>query len=151
MMQLGQSVPIPTARWITDLLLTTVGGGRLSTGSLRPRYWRCVSIFECRRWSSNPSGKCSYERPTRGTVCGTMRSMCGAGAGCLAINYQSLHIREQRGIAGWARPAPSKAPLLGRPDPSSTPPRSEIYSVPSTLFPLPFSLYHIPSALYPVP
>ena len=24
-----------------------------------------------RRWSSNPSGKCSYERPTRGTVCGT--------------------------------------------------------------------------------
>ena len=43
-----------------------------------------------RRWSSNPSGKCSYERPTRGTVCGTMRSMCGADAGCLAINYQSL-------------------------------------------------------------
>ena len=27
---------------------------------------------------------------TRGTVCGTMRSMCGADAGCLAINYQSL-------------------------------------------------------------
>ena len=43
-----------------------------------------------RRWSSNPSGKCSYERPTRGTVCGTMRSMCGADAGCLAIIYQSL-------------------------------------------------------------
>jgi hypothetical protein len=43
-----------------------------------------------RRWSSNPSGKCSYERPTRGTVCATMRSMCGADAGCLAINYQSL-------------------------------------------------------------
>ena len=43
-----------------------------------------------RRWSSNPSGKCSYERPTRGTVCGTMRSMCGADTGCLAINYQSL-------------------------------------------------------------
>jgi hypothetical protein len=41
-----------------------------------------------RRWSSNPSGKCSYERPTRGTVCGTMRSMCGADAGYLAINYQ---------------------------------------------------------------
>ena len=31
-----------------------------------------------------------FERPTRGTVCGTMRSMCGADAGCLAINYQSL-------------------------------------------------------------
>ena len=43
-----------------------------------------------RRWGSNPSGKCSYERPTRGTVCGTVRSMCGADAGCLAINYQSL-------------------------------------------------------------
>ena len=43
-----------------------------------------------RRWSSNPSGKCSCERPTRGTVCGTMRSMCGADASCLAINYQSL-------------------------------------------------------------
>jgi len=25
----------------------------------------------------------------RGTVCGTMRSMCDADAGCLAINYQS--------------------------------------------------------------
>ena len=43
-----------------------------------------------RKWSSNPSGKCSYERPTRGTVCGTMRSMCGADAGCSAIDYQSL-------------------------------------------------------------
>ena len=44
----------------------------------------------CRRWSSKPSGKCSYERPTRSTVCGTMCSMCGADAGCLAIKYQSL-------------------------------------------------------------
>ena len=43
-----------------------------------------------RRWSSNPSRKCSSERPTQGTVCGTMRSTCGADAGCLAINYQSL-------------------------------------------------------------
>ena len=42
------------------------------------------------RWSSNPSGKCSYERPTRGTVCGTLRSMCGSDAGCLAMNYRSL-------------------------------------------------------------
>jgi len=40
---------------------------------------------EGRRWSSNLSGKCSYERPARGTVCGTI-----ADAGCLAINYQSL-------------------------------------------------------------
>ena len=54
------------------------------------RAWLKHVTHSCRRWSSNPSGKCSYERPTRGTVCGTMRSMCGADAGCLAINYQSL-------------------------------------------------------------
>jgi len=53
-------------------------------------------VLACRKWISNPSGKCSYERPTRGTVCGTMRSMCGAGAGCLAINYQSLRPRLSR-------------------------------------------------------
>ena len=48
-------------------------------------------------WSSNPSGKCSCERPTRGTVCGTMRSMCGADAGCLAINQPSLVVlKEER-------------------------------------------------------
>ena len=45
-----------------------------------------------RRWSSNPSGKCSYGRPTRGTVCGTMRSMCDTDAGCSAMNYQSLSL-----------------------------------------------------------
>ena len=28
--------------------------------------------------------------PARGTVCGTMRCMCGADAGCLAIDYQFL-------------------------------------------------------------
>ena len=39
------------------------------------------------RW---PSRKWSYERPTRGIVCGTMRSMCCADAGCLAIDYQFL-------------------------------------------------------------
>jgi hypothetical protein len=42
------------------------------------------------RWSSNPSRKCPYERPTWGTVFGTMRSMRGAGAGYLAMNHQSL-------------------------------------------------------------
>ena len=63
-----------------------------------------------RRWSSNPSGKCSYERPTRGTVCGTMRSMCGADAGCLAINYQSLfatatreHLLCRRGLRMYSK------------------------------------------------
>ena len=44
----------------------------------------------CRRRSSNPPGKFSYERPTRGIVCVTMCSMCGADAGCSAINHQSL-------------------------------------------------------------
>ena len=47
-------------------------------------------VAACSRWSSNPSGKCLYERPTRGTVSGTMRSMCGADADRLAINNQSL-------------------------------------------------------------
>ena len=64
-----------------------------STESTAPASTACtpsLSVLDCRRWSSNPYGKCSYERPTRGTVCGTMRSMCGADAGCLAINYQSL-------------------------------------------------------------
>ena len=56
-----------------------------------------------RRWSSNPSGKCSHERPTRGTVSGTMRSMCGADAGCLAINYQSLLSDCSKGFEGSSR------------------------------------------------
>ena len=50
-----------------------------------------LSLFAIRRrWRSNPSGKSSQERLTRGTVCGTTRSMCGADAGCSAINYRSL-------------------------------------------------------------
>ena len=57
-----------------------------------------------RRWRSNPSGKCSYERPTRGTVCGTMRSMCGADAGCVAIHYQSLEIASSPGPTPMQRP-----------------------------------------------
>ena len=50
-----------------------------------------ISMNLMRRWSSHPSGKCSYERPIRGTVCGTMRSMCDADAGCSAIDSQSLN------------------------------------------------------------
>ena len=38
----------------------------------------------------HPSGKCSYERPILVTVCGTMRSMCGADAGCSALNHSAL-------------------------------------------------------------
>ena len=61
----------------------------LNTG----RRLSCQSRVSCAtRLSSNPSGKCSYERPTRGRVCGTMRSMCGADAGCSAINYQPLSL-----------------------------------------------------------
>ena len=52
----------------------------------------------------DPSGKCSSERPTRGTVCGTMRSMCGADAVRLAINYQSL-LQERGGRGGGERAA----------------------------------------------
>ena len=93
---------------------TRVGGG---DGELRP--WHCiyatgnpnvllVNPLPCpphhlghpypsptggRRRILNPSGKCSCVRPTRGTACGTMRSMCGADADCLAIYYQSLSHR----------------------------------------------------------
>ena len=56
-----------------------------------------------KRWRSNPSGKCSQERLTRGTVTSTMRkaahppgcARCVAGAGCSAIRYQSL------GVVPW--------------------------------------------------
>ena len=61
-----------------------------------------------RRCSWNPSGKCSYERPTRGTVCGTMRSMCGADAGCLATHHQSLGPYGRQGGYG-----PTKYPYPG--------------------------------------
>ena len=57
--------------------------------------WCVASAVE----QSNPRAGlgCSYQRPTRGAVCSTMRSMCGAGAGCLAVNYQSL-CRPSRGL-----------------------------------------------------
>ena len=43
-----------------------------------------LSRGKIERRSSSPSGKCSYERPTRGTVCGATSSMCDADAGCSA-------------------------------------------------------------------
>ena len=54
-------------------------------------------LIQRRRGRSNPSGKCSQERLTRGTETSTMRraahpsgrARCGAGAGCSAIKYQS--------------------------------------------------------------
>ena len=63
-------------------------------------------VSSVRRWKSNPSGKYSQERLTRGTVTTTMRraehpsgcARCGAGAGCSTIKYHSLSVRSQRGI-----------------------------------------------------
>jgi hypothetical protein len=48
-----------------------------------------------RRWRSNPSGKCSQERLTRGSTVRRAahpsgRARCGAGAGCPAIRYQCM-------------------------------------------------------------
>ena len=65
---------------------------------------RSASTLERRRWRSNPSGKCSQERLTRGTVTSTMRraahpSGCArrcAGAGCSAMKYQSPLLSELR-------------------------------------------------------
>ena len=59
---------------------------------------RAPSVAARRRWRSSPSGKCSQERLTRGTVTSTRRraahssecARCGAGAGCSAIKYQFL-------------------------------------------------------------
>ena len=50
------------------------------------------------RWRSNPYGKCSQERLTRGTITSTMHraahpsgcARCGAGASCSVLRYQSL-------------------------------------------------------------
>jgi len=71
----------------------------------------------CRRWRSNPSGQCSQERLTQGTVTSTMRraahpsgcARCGAGADCSAIKYQSLSMdragaRRQYAEAGLSVP-----------------------------------------------
>jgi hypothetical protein len=71
------------------------GGG----SSWRTAVVRVKIIKLARRWSSNPSGKCSCERTTRGTVCGTIRSMCGADSACLAINYQSLKLAVPAGLS----------------------------------------------------
>ena len=48
--------------------------------------WTLVSLTSRlpshgRRWSSNPPGKCSSERPTRGTVCG----VSAAHVACAAL------------------------------------------------------------------
>jgi len=61
--------------------------------TLRERKVRLLQM-ESRRWRSNPSGKCSQERLTRGTVISTMRRAARpsgrGGAGCSTIKYQYL-------------------------------------------------------------
>ena len=63
---------------------------RVSRGVGRMTRLAALLVLQGRGWSSNQSRKCSYEQPTRVTVCGTMRSICGANADCLATTYQSL-------------------------------------------------------------
>ena len=68
-----------------------------------PEYKKKLN-YSCRRWRSNPSGKCSQERLTRGLVTSTMRraahpsgcARCGAGASFSAIKHQSLSITRDR-------------------------------------------------------
>ena len=43
-----------------------------------------------RRWRKNPSGNRSQERPNGVQSSAHREGMCGTGAGCLAIKYQSL-------------------------------------------------------------
>jgi len=68
-------------KWLQNIVDLVRLGGRVGVeGSFLARKGVGSSTLEI----------CSYGRPTRGTVSGTMRSMCGADAGCLAMNYHSL-------------------------------------------------------------
>ena len=93
-------------------------------GLLRDQVSGLMFRGRCRRWRSHPSGKCSQERLTRGTVTSTMRraahpSGCarsGAGTSCSAAKYQSLfaggtaHITHDRSF----RESLSEQPLHGK-------------------------------------
>ena len=56
----------------------------------------CGWQADCRKWRSNPCGKCSQQRLTRATVTSTMRraahlsGWASCSAGCSAMKYQSL-------------------------------------------------------------
>ena len=62
----------------------------------------------------------SYGMPFPTSACGTMRGMCGADAGCLATNHQSLFLRQpgstrfsdrnQHGEAGETRGSAEREP-----------------------------------------
>jgi len=79
----------PSSPGFSGQLLARISGQRLASMGIRDS--RSV-LGGSRRWRSNPSGKCSQERPTWGTVTSTMRkaahpsgcARCGAGAGCSA-------------------------------------------------------------------
>jgi len=107
---------ISMIKWIRTSRLSiknslSLGGWGPDRRSRGPRRcWPCtrctrlppqdLSRTSCRRWRSNPSGKCSQERLARGTVTSTMRkaaypsgcARCGAGAGCSAMKYQPLYV-----------------------------------------------------------
>jgi len=94
--------PFSTSGWLSSwhprrTLAASCVSCRVFSG-LGRRGRRGVSGLSHRRWRSNPSGKCSQERLTRGTITSTMHraahlsgcARCGAGAGCSAIKYQFL-------------------------------------------------------------
>ena len=93
----------PKCRAVASLhIMNKVSAYFMLHGLRRTLVYRCTSLIRCwpscKRWRSNPSGKCSQERLARGTVASTMRraahpsgsARCGAGAGCSAMKYQSL-------------------------------------------------------------
>jgi len=103
---------------IVWLLKNYVGDAGVQEAGCKALNARCSTVDDLVQVGSNPSGKCSYERPTRGTVCGTMRSMCSADAGCLAINYQSLcrsgrSAGSRRWLRGCARTRPWRCSMRG--------------------------------------
>jgi len=86
---------------------------------------RMAGLFQAgsRRRRSNPSGKFSHERWTRGTVTSTIRraahppgcARCGAGAGCSAIKYRSPVNPSKRGRRGVHPTRPDPHPAFASP------------------------------------
>ena len=127
-----------------------------------------------RRWSSNPSGKCSQERLTRGTViarCAGLHTLFNVQGAVLALVVRQLNTnllfaevtKEQASAAarlsgiGIAAPLPSEAHNL-HPQPSSPNPQPSTLNLqpstlnpPSTLDPQPSTLTPQPSTLDPQP
>ena len=87
-----QETPLTIAQSPEPLVQEMEGSGTRHTScSAGPANHRASTALRVWRGDDrNHPERCSSEQPTRGTVCGTMRSMCGPDAGCSAINYQSL-------------------------------------------------------------